>query len=348
MRASAKGRCVTASETMQTHQEIGGSRKHLFSKDDATIRIGISTCLLGQKVRWDGGHKRDQFLMDVLGRYVEWVPVCPEFEVGMGIPREPVCLVKSGRETRMRGVTSGRDWTAVMRSWVQKRVRELAKLQLCGFVFKKGSPSCGMERVRVYDLTGGSRKEGSGLFAEALMRQQTMLPVEEEGRLNDPLLRENFIERVFAYRHLCSLFGTRWTVGSVVAFHTKYKLQLMAHSPQAYTRLGRLVAQAKRIPRTEFRAKYEAEFMAALSQRATRRRHVNVMQHCLGYVRENLDEKARNAILGIVEDYRAGMIPLVVPLTLIRHYVQVLGIDYLAGQRYLELHPKELMLRNHV
>jgi uncharacterized protein YbgA (DUF1722 family)/uncharacterized protein YbbK (DUF523 family) len=333
---------------MQTHQAIGGSKKRPSSKDGTTIRVGISTCLLGQKVRWDGGHKRDQFLTDVLGRYVEWVPVCPEFEVGMGIPREPVRLVKSGRETHMRGVASGRDWTAVMRRWVERRVRELAKLQLCGFVFKKGSPSCGMERVKVYDQTGKLRKEGSGVFAEALMRQRTMLPVEEEGRLNDPLLRESFIERVFAYRHLCSLFGTRWAVGSVVAFHTKHKLQLMAHSPQAYTRLGRLVAQVKRIPRTEFRAKYEAGFMAALSERATRHRHVNVMQHCLGYLREKLDEKARTAILGIIEDYRAGIIPLVVPLTIIRHYVQVLGIEYLAGQRYLEPHPKELMLRNHV
>lgn len=324
-----------------------GPGERLSWKDDATIRVGISTCLLGQAVRWDGGHKRDQFLTNVLSRYVEWVPVCPEFEVGMGIPREPVRLVKRGREIHMLGVKSGRDWTTVMRSWVAGRVRELTKLELSGFVLKKDSPSCGMERVKVYDKTGGSRKEGSGLFAEALMRHQTILPVEEEGRLNDPMLRESFIERIFAYQHLCSLFSKRWTVGSVVAFHTKYKLQLMAHSPQAYTRLGRLVAQVKRIPRAEFRERYKAVFMAALTEGATRSGHVNVMQHCLGYFREHLTQRARDALRGIVEDYRAELVPLVVPLTIMRHYAQVLGIEYLARQAYLEPHPKELMLSNH-
>jgi len=265
----------------------------------------------------------------------------------MGVPREPVRLMKRGREIHMLGVKSGRDWTTVMRSWVEGRVRELSKLELCGFVLKKDSPSCGMERVKVYGKTGGSRKEGSGLFAEALMRYQTILPVEEEGRLNDPILRESFIERIFAYQQLCSLFGKRWTVGSVVVFHAKYKLQLMAHSPQAHTRLGRLVAQVKCIPRAEFREKYKAVFMAVLTERATRRGHVNVMQQCLGHFREHLNQKGRDARLGIVENYRAELVPLVVPLTIMGHHVQVLGIDYLARQTYIEPHPKELMLRNH-
>jgi uncharacterized protein YbgA (DUF1722 family)/uncharacterized protein YbbK (DUF523 family) len=312
------------------------------------MRVGISSCLLGKEVRWDGNHKRDAFLTEVLGPYVEWVPVCPEVEVGMGVPREPVRLVKAGRQIRMVGVTSGRDWTGEMRDWAERRAGELAGLGLCGYVFKKDSPSCGMERVKVYERSGAPSKTGRGLFAEALMRQQATLPVEEEGRLSDARLRESFIERLFAYRRLRSLLGGPWTVGQLVAFHTQHKLQLMAHSPRAYASLGRMVARAKGSSREAFAARYEQEFMAALAERATPRRHTNVLEHCLGYFRDRLDARARREILSVIEDYRAEMVPLVVPITMIRHYVRTLDIGYLAGQVYLEPHPRELMLRNHV
>jgi uncharacterized protein YbgA (DUF1722 family)/uncharacterized protein YbbK (DUF523 family) len=317
-------------------------------QDDAPLRIGISTCLLGEEVRWDGGHKRDRFLTDLLAHYVEWVPVCPEVEVGMGIPREPVHLAQRGDDVRMLGTKSGRDWTGPMRTWSARRARTLTREELCGYVLKKDSPSCGMERVKVRSEKGMPRRQGRGLFAEALQRAHPDLPVEEEGRLQDPVLRENFIERIFAYRRLRSLFSGRWTQGQLVAFHASHKLQLMAHSPRAYRSLGRLVAGAKGMDRMGFRERYATEFMTALRERATPRRHVNVLQHCLGHFRKRLDPGARAELLAVIEDYREQLVPLVVPVVLIRHYVRRLDVEYLAGQVYLEPHPKELMLRNHV
>jgi uncharacterized protein YbgA (DUF1722 family)/uncharacterized protein YbbK (DUF523 family) len=317
-------------------------------RDDAKLRVGISSCLLGQEVRFDGGHKRDRFLTDELARYFEWVPVCPEVELGMGTPRESVQLVRAGAELRMLGTRSRRDWTEAMNAFAARRVRALERLELCGYVLKKDSPSCGMERVKVRDGKGLARRDGRGLFAEALLHAHQALPVEDEGRLHDPVLRENWIERVFAYRRLRSLFAGRFTVGRLVAFHTAHKLQLLAHSTEAYRRLGRLVADAKRLERAELRERYEAGFMAALAERATPRRQVNVLQHCLGHFRDRLDPKARAALAAQVADYQRGLVPLVVPVTMIRHYVDQLGVEYLAGQVYLEPHPKELMLRNHV
>lgn len=317
-------------------------------QDDGPLRVGISACLLGEPVRWDGGHRRESFLTDVLGRYVEWVPVCPELEVGMGVPREPVRLVELHGAVHMRGVNSGRDWTESMRRWAERRLRELAELKLCGFVLKKDSPSCGMERVRIYSAEGQLRKQGRGLFAEALLRRQGLLPVEEEGRLNDPAIRENFIERIFAFRRLQSLFSGRWSAGRLVDFQARHKLQVMAHSPEACRRLGRIVAQAKDLPRREIRERYEVEFMSVLGIRATRQRHVNVLQHCLGYFRRCLSAAARAELVRVVEDYRKGLVPLVVPVTMVNHYARVLDIEYLRQQVYLNPHPKELMLRNHV
>jgi len=248
----------------------------------------------------------------------------------------------------MVGARSGRDWTDAMEAFAAERVRALAKLELCGYVLKKDSPSCGRERVRVREPSGLARRDGRGLFAAALLAAEPALPVEEEGRLQDPALRESWIERVFAYRRLRSLFAARFSVRRLVAFHTAHKLQLLAHSPEAYRRLGRLVAGAKRLPRAELERRYTREFMDALAVRATPRRHVNVLEHCLGHFRGRLDAGTRAALAREIADYRAGLVPLVVPLALIRHTVERLDVPYLAGQVYLEPHPKELMLRNHV
>ncbi len=321
--------------------------KRLWS-DAAAVRVGISSCLLGQEVRWDGGHKRDRFVTDVLGPFVEWVPVCPEVEVGMGTPREPVHVRRESGELRMVGNKSGQDWTRAMTSFAAQRVRELEALELCGYLLKKDSPSCGMERVKVRLGPEQSRRDGRGLFAAALMERFPALPVEEEGRLGDAVLRENWIERVFAYRRLRSLFAGRWTIGRLVAFHAAHKLQLLAHSTEAYRLLGRLVAGAKSAARAEFRDQYELGFMTALAQNATRGRHANVLQHCAGYLRERVDASVREQLAAQIADYRAGLVPLIVPVTMLRHYVQLLGIEYLAQQVYLDPHPKELMLRNHV
>lgn len=314
----------------------------------APIRIGVSSCLLGREVRFDGGHKRDRFLTDVLAAYVEWVPVCPEVEVGMGIPRESVRLVRKGGEIRMIAEKSGTDHTDAMRKWAAQRIRQLEKLDLCGYVLKKNSPSCGMERVRVYAASGMPAKVGSGLFAEELIRRMSHLPVEEEGRLSDAPLRENFLERVFAYRRLRSLFSGRWGRRDLIEFHAAHKLQLMAHSPAHYREIGRLVAECKRHKPAELRAAYEGKFMEALARKATARRHVNVLQHIVGYFSRSLDEASRSEVHRVVDDYGRGLIPLVVPLTLVRHYVRVYDLEYLANQVYLDPHPKELMLRNHV
>lgn len=312
------------------------------------MRVGVSSCLLGEKVRFDGGHKRDRFLTEGLGPFVEWVPVCPEVELGLGTPRPSLRLSGEGGEVRLVCPKTGDDHTAAMTALARKRVAELAGADLSGFVLKRGSPSCGMERVRVYGRAGQPTGPGRGLFAAELLRARPDLPVEEEGRLGDPGLRENFVERVFAYRRLADLFAGGWRTKDVVDFHRAHKLTLMAHSPPAYQELGRLVAGVGAADRAEFEATYRPGFMAALAVPVTPGRHVNVLQHILGYMKKDLDGPTRQDLLISIEDYGRGLVPLVVPVTLLRHYVGRLGITYLQQQAYLDLHPKELMLRNHI
>ena len=323
------------------------SRKHVW-QPDTPVRIGISSCLLGQNVRWDGGHKRDAYLVGTLGPFVEWVAVCPEVEMGLGVPRDTLRLERRDGGLRLIMTATGTDHTDAMRAWASRRLRAIEKADLSGYVLKKGSPSCGMERVRVYSASGTPAKTGRGTFAEALIESFPLLPVEEEGRLADLRLRESFVERVFAYRRLRDFFAARWTVGGLVAFHTAHKLQLMAHAPVGYARLGRLVARAKGAARAEVEAEYALDFMRTLAVSATARRHTNVLQHMLGYVTRELPPAERQELVAIIEDYRQGLVPLIVPITLLRHHVSRLGVAYLQGQTYLEPHPKELMLRNHV
>lgn len=312
-----------------------------------TIRLGISSCLLGEKVRWDAGHKRDDFLVATVGPFVEWVPVCPEQESGMGVPRPPVRLLAGADGPRMVDPKSGQDHTPVMRRYAAARVRALSAEDLDGFVLKRESPSCGMERVRVYNDHGMPERQGVGLFAAALMARMPLLPLEEEGRLNDPLLRENFFTRVFAYRRLKVALRPRWSVGDLVRFHTAEKSLLLAHDPQAYRTLGRLVAGASALPRAELAERYPAAFLGALRTLATRRKHVNVLQHMQGYFSEHLDARERAELTALIADFGRGLVPLIVPVTLIRHFVRRFEVSYLAGQSYLEPSPKELMLRNH-
>jgi uncharacterized protein YbgA (DUF1722 family)/uncharacterized protein YbbK (DUF523 family) len=312
------------------------------------LRLGVSSCLLGEAVRYDGGHKRDRFVTDLLGTHVEWVPVCPELESGLGVPRPAMRLVREAGDVRLLEIKSGRDHTARMQRYTAQRLRTLRALELCGYVLKKDSPSCGMERVKIYGGQGMARREGSGLFAGTLMQANPSLPIEEEGRLNDPALRENFIERVFAYRRVRDLFRGRWRSGQVVAFHTSHKLQLMAHSQVAYAELGRLVAGVAKQPRSALRQRYVSAFMAALSRIATHGRNTNVLQHAAGFLKEQLDTTARAELSELIHDYRRGLVPLVVPITLLRHHTRTHGVAYLSGQTFLEPHPRELMLRNHI
>ena len=313
-----------------------------------TLRLGISACLLGDEVRFDGGHKRDAFLADILGAHVEWVRVCPEVEVGMGTPRETLRLIRDGTRLRMVTTRTGVDHTEAMETWARKRADELAAADLSGYVLKKDSPSCGMERVKVFDGTRTPVRNGRGLFAAALITRLPTLPVEEEGRLQDPRIRENFIERVFAYRRLADLFRGSWTTGALVEFHTAHKMSLLAHSAVGYRQLGTMVADAAAIPRAELRSQYETLFMRTLAAMATPRRHANVLMHMAGHFKTRLDASSKRELLACIDEYRRGLVPLIVPVTLVRHYVRTLDVPYLAGQTYLEPHPRELMLRNHV
>jgi uncharacterized protein YbgA (DUF1722 family)/uncharacterized protein YbbK (DUF523 family) len=312
------------------------------------IKLGISTCLLGEAVRYDGGHKWDRFLTDTLGQYVEYVPVCPEVECGLGIPREPLRLVGDSSNLRLITVRTHQDLTDRMRRWAQKRLLELEKEDLCGFIFKSGSPSSGMERVKVYDRNGVPAKSGVGIFAQAFMNHFPLLPVEEEGRLNDPALRENFIERIFALKRWREVVREKPSRGKLVDFHTRNKLLLLSHSPEHYRQMGRWVAQGKKVPVKELYARYQTLFLEGLKLKATSKKNANVLQHMMGYFKEKLSADEKQELLEILDRYRRGALPLIVPITVMVHYVRKYNQPYLKEQSYLQPHPIELQLRNHV
>lgn len=327
---------------MSSHSSLDKASRSL------PFRIGISRCLLGDEVRYDGGHKRDDFLVDVLGRHVEWVPICPEVEAGMGTPREAIHLVGDPRRPRIQTVRSGNDLTNMLRGFSERRAQELEALELSGYVFKKGSPSCGIERVRVFNRHGMSTQDGIGVFARAFMARFPLIPVEEEGRLCDPILRENFIERIFSYQRWRALLLGGVGRQAVVEFHTIHKYALLSHSRAHYQSLGRLVAQADRFRPKDLLQRYGEIFMDALRVKSTIRKHVNVLNHLVSHFKTRLQAAERAQVDGVIEDYHRGLVPLVVPLTLVKHYVTLHDIAYVRNQVYLNPHPKELMLRNRV
>lgn len=316
--------------------------------DEEPIRVGISSCLLGRKVRFDGGHKRDRYLTDVIGEWVEWVSVCPEVEIGLGTPRPTIRLEGTADDARLVEPKSGEDLTERMRTYSGRKVGELQQLDLDGYVLKRASPTCGMERVRVWNDSGMPDKKGVGVFADVLLKKWPNLPVEEEGRLNDPVLRENFVERLFCRHRWRSLVRVGLTRSRLISFHTAHKMLLRAHNEAGYRRLGKLVASFGSRPDGEIFTEYEDEFFDIVKRRAAPKRHANVLQHTLGYLRQVIDASDRRELLGLIEDYRNGLVPLVVPITMLRHHVHRHHVEYLIGQLYLEPHPKELMLRNRV
>ena len=312
----------------------------------SVLTIGISSCLIGEEVRWDGGHKRNELLADFLSRHVQYVPVCPELEVGMGVPREPVHLIGATAAPRMVGVRSGKDWTEAMRRYARSKVRQLQALDLSGYVLKKNSPSCGMERVLVHSGKGARARRGVGLFAQELRRQMPLLPVEEEGRLQDSELRENFIERVFAYRRLKMLVDSGCRRGDIVAFHMAHQYFLLSHSPRHYRELGRKLAAAKGYAGKRLGEIYAQGFMEALRVPATLAKHCSILQHAAGQLKEVLDASERRKLREVLHDYRRNRVPRIVPLTLLRHHVARHRIEHLRNQIYLHPDSKELMLRN--
>ncbi len=312
------------------------------------IRIGISSCLLGEKVRFDGGHKREAFLVDTLGQFFQWVPVCPEIDIGLGAPRESLRLVGTPESPQLIAPRSQSDHTAAMQKYAAERLESLAPLGLHGYILKKDSPSCGMERVRVYAQDGMAHRSGRGLFAAALMQRFPLLPVEEEGRLQDMRLRENFIERVFAYHRWEALLAAGVTPHDLVRFHTQHKLTLLAHSRPHYQCLGRLVARAGASPVATLVQEYGTTLMQALQVKATQKKHANVLYHLLGYLKRSLDTHDRTEMVASIEEYRQGLVPLVVPLTLLKHHFRRHPVPWVSEQTYLQPYPVELMLRNHV
>ena len=315
---------------------------------EGKIRLGVSSCLLGEKVRFDGGHKLDRFLTETLSQFVEFVPVCPEVEMGLPTPRETLRLVGEPESQRLVFSKSGEDITDRMAVWANKRVAELEKEELCGFIFKSKSPSSGMERVKLYDRNGVPNKQGVGLFARAFMEHFPLLPVEEDGRLHDPGLRDNFIEIIFTLKRWREALQKGATRGVLVEFHTRHKLLLLSHSPEIYRQMGKLVADAKAMEEQTLFDCYLGLLTKGLRLKTTVAKHVNVLQHVLGYFKKQLSADEKQEVLSVIDSYRARQIPLIVPVTLLNHFVRKYDQVYLQQQVYLNPHPLELKLRNHV
>jgi uncharacterized protein YbgA (DUF1722 family)/uncharacterized protein YbbK (DUF523 family) len=312
------------------------------------IKLGISACLLGEQVRYDGGHKWDRFLTDTLDQYVQYVPVCPEVECGLGVPRESMRLAGDPASPRLVTTRTRQDHTDRMLQWARRRVTELEKEDLCGFIFKSDSPSSGMERVKVYTEEGMPVKQGIGLFARAFMEHFPLIPVEEEGRLHDPKLRENFVERIFTLRRWRELLQRGKRVGHLVEFHSENKLLILSHSEKHCRVMGKLVAVGKTLLPDELYRQYETQLMEALKLKTTPRKNANVLQHMMGYFKGDLSPDEKQELLEVINEYRKGYIPLIVPIILIRHYVRKYDQPYLKQQAYLSPHPVALQLRNHV
>ncbi|MDY6829381.1 MAG: DUF523 and DUF1722 domain-containing protein [Pseudomonadota bacterium] len=315
---------------------------------DRPLRIGVSSCLIGEPVRFDGNHKRDDFVADVLGPHADFVPICPEVGIGLGVPRPTIRLVVSdGGAVRARGVNDPElDVTAPLVKYLDQVVDQVR--QLDGYILKRGSPSCGMQGVKHYRQPGHPPARGSGLYAEALLARFPQLPVEDEGRLNDARLRENFITRVFTYHRWRQMVSRGVSAGALVQFHAQHKYLLLAHNQAAYRRLGPVVAAAGQRDPEALAQAYIAELMSGLSKVATPRSHSNVLEHMAGFLKRALDLEDKAELHRLIAEYREGRVPLVVPLTLMKHHFRRHPHPVIANQVYLDPHPAELMLRNHV
>ena len=315
---------------------------------DGKIRIGIARCLLGENVRYDGTHKLDPYLRDTLGQYVEWVPVCPEVETGMPVPREAVRLVGDVDAPRLVGRATGEDWTGRMRDWGDGRLDRLEKEDLCGYVFRYGSPTHGMARVKVFNDKGMPRRAGVGMWARMVMERFPQLPFEDDGRLHNPRLRENFVSRVFTLKRWRDAMSDGHEPGKLVEFHTRHKMLIMAHSVEIYRAMGKLVAGAGDREAGDLYERYLALLFKALSYKHTVKKNTNVLMHAVGYFKKDLSAWEKTELLALIDQYLRELVPLVVPMTMINHYVGKYGKEYLEKQYYLHPYPAELMLRNHV
>ena len=311
------------------------------------IKIGISSCLLGEKVRYDAGHKLDRYIADTLGQYFEWVSVCPEVEYGLPVPRESMHLVGAPDSPHLVTVKTGVDHTEGMLKWANKKFRELEKEELCGFIFKSRSPSSGIGGVKVYTSSGMPSQRGVGIFGGAFMQHFPLIPVIDAGRLHDPSLRENFIERVFVYKRWKEFMKKGGLIRDLIIFHTEHKLLILSHSPKHFSLLGQLIAGARRYKPEDLHSEYIRLLIEGLRLIATVKKNTNVLLHAAGYFKKLLPADEKKELLELIEIYHRGYIPLIVPIVLIKHYVRKFDEPYLKKQYYLNPHPLELMLRNH-
>ena len=316
----------------------------MHSQQAPIPKIAVSACLLGQPVRYDGGHKRDRFITDQLSQNMEIVPVCPEMEAGMGVPRPTIQLRRIDDQLRLVRSNDGSiDYTDAMAEVARKRAQQLGG-QISGFIFQKKSPSCGMERVPVANAEGKpADRNGTGMFVQHFTRHCPLIPIEEEGRLNDPVLRENFLERVYALDRWHRLDSS--DLPGFIEFHARHKLMLMARGTEAYTRLGRIVSGVQKHDLAMRRDAYIAGFMQTMAQRVSRKRHYNVLQHILGYFKRDLSSADKQELLDLFQSYRLMQIPLATPITLLLHHLRKYPDAYLAQQHYLKPYPDRLALR---
>jgi len=309
--------------------------------------IGISSCLVGQKVRYDGTAKRNSWLVDQFGKYVDYRPICPEMAIGMPTPRPPIRLVGTPEDIRVVGVDDpSADVTMQLEDFALSTAGQLQSIS--AYVFMSKSPSCGMERVKLYGANGHAAKNGVGAYARVIMASLPNLPCEEEGRMNDPMLRENFVNRVYAYRRWQSLRADGLVAKELIDFHARHKYMVMTHSQAAYQRLGRLLSNLKGVDLERVADAYEAEFMGALKRRVGRKRHVNALQHIQGYLKTRIDGDDRQELAESIEAYRREEVPLVVPMKLLRHYFRRNPDNYIDRQWYLDPYPESLGLRNSI
>lgn len=309
------------------------------------IKVGVSACVLGEHVRFDSGHKLSRFVTKELSPYFEFVSVCPEVESGMPVPRPTIRLITDKErialvETKDNSI----EHTDRMVAFAKQKVNALINDQLCGYVVCAKSPTCGMERVKVYKK-GGSDSTGVGLYTKELMVKMPWLPVEEDGRLNDPVLKENFVTRVFTLHDFYQSMGGTPTRGKIVAFHSRYKLTLMAHHPQSYKELGRLVAHICDYDVLDFYNLYRTGLMKAMVHRASRKNNTNVLMHLQGYFKRALNKAQKAELRQLIDDYRVGLLPLLAPLTLIKHYLSAHPDCYLQQQSFFDPYPQALRLR---
>jgi uncharacterized protein YbgA (DUF1722 family)/uncharacterized protein YbbK (DUF523 family) len=311
------------------------------------IVLGVSKCLLGEKVRYDGGHKLDRYVTEVLGDHFSFVPVCPEVEYGLPIPRESLRLTGDPEHPRLVTAKSGIDHTEGMQRWAEDRLDQLAGESLSGFIFKSRSPSSGMQGVRVYGNSGIPVKKGVGIFTRAFRARFPLIPAEDEGRLNDPAIKENFLERVFVFHRWQEFLKGGGSSRGLVSFHTGHKLLILSHSTEHYSKLGRFVADATTQGEGAL-ATYITLLMDGLRLMATAKKHTNTLHHIMGYFKKQLTSDEKEELLEVIGRFYSGLFPLIVPVTLLKHYVRKYDVSYLKGQYYLDPHPVELMLRNHV